>query len=85
MGSPCLDISSLLSAVYRIIETIFTPYLYVRNYYKLLMMGLSKACDCLPYDFLLVKIAACGFDNTASALITDYFKNSNLQTFYLNW
>ena len=34
-------------------------------------MDLSKACDCLPHDLLIAKLAAYGFDRTALALITD--------------
>ena len=44
------------------------------------MVDLGKACDCLPYDLLIAKFAAYGFDNTALALITYYVTNSNLQT-----
>ena len=47
-------------------------------------MGLSKACNCLPHDLFLAKLAAYGFDNTTLALITDCLTNSNLQTFYLS-
>ena len=39
------------------------------------LLDLSKAYDCLPHDLLIVKLAACGFDNTALALITDYLTN----------
>ena len=38
-------------------------------------MGLSKACDCFPHDLLIAKLAVCGFDNTALALITDHLTN----------
>ena len=53
-------------------QIIFTPWLYVRNYYKVNIMD------------LIAKLVAYGFDNTASTLITDYLTNSNLRTFYLN-
>ena len=35
-------------------------------------MDLSKAYDGLPYDLLIAKLAAYGFDNSVLALITDY-------------
>ena len=38
-------------------------------------MDLSKAYDCLPYDLLIAKLAAYGFDNSVLALITDYLTN----------
>ena len=38
-------------------------------------MDLSKAYDCPLQDLLIVKLAAYGFDNTALALINDYFTN----------
>ena len=38
-------------------------------------MDLSKAYDCLPHDLLIARLAACGFDNTALVLITDYLTN----------
>ena len=58
---------------------------YIWNYYKLNIMDLSKACDCLPHNLLIAKVAVYGFDKTALALIPDYLTNSDLQTFYLNW
>ena len=48
-------------------------------------MDLSKACDCLPHNLLIAKLAVYGFDKTALALIPDYLTNSDLHTFYLNW
>ena len=38
-------------------------------------MDLSKAYDCLPDDLLLAKLSACGFDETAIALIANYLAN----------
>ena len=38
-------------------------------------MDLSKACDCLPHDLLIAKLAVYGFDNTALASITDHLTN----------
>ena len=38
-------------------------------------MDLSKTYDCLPHDLLIVKLATCGFDNTALVFITDYLTN----------
>ena len=35
-------------------------------------MDLSKAYDCLPQDLLTAKLAAYGFKNTATSLISDY-------------
>ena len=39
------------------------------------MMDLSKANECLSHDLLIAKLAAYGFDNTASAIIADYIIN----------
>ena len=36
------------------------------------LMDLTKAYDCLPYDHLVVKLAACGFEDFATSLISDY-------------
>ena len=47
-------------------------------------MDLSKAYDCLSDDLLIAKLATYGFDSMALALITDYLRKSNLQTFNLN-
>ena len=41
----------------------------MRNYYKLNIIDLSKACDCLPHDLLIAGLAAYGFENTALALL----------------
>ena len=49
----------------------------IRNYYKLNIMDLSKACGCLSLDLLIAKLAAYGFGNMALALIADYLSNSN--------
>ena len=38
------------------------------------IMDLSRAHDCLPHDLVIAKLVY-GFDNTASALITDYLTN----------
>ena len=57
---------------------------YIWNYYKLNIMDLRMACDCLRHNLLIVKLAVYGFEKTALALITDYLTNSALQTFYLN-
>ena len=36
------------------------------------LMELSKACDCLPHDLLIAKLAAYGFEDSATSLIYDY-------------
>ena len=38
-------------------------------------MELSKACDCIPHDLIIAKLAAYGLDDTASKLIFSYLKN----------
>ena len=35
-------------------------------------MDLSKAYDCLPHDLLIAKLAAYGFEDSATSLISDY-------------
>ena len=35
-------------------------------------MDLSKAYDCLPHDLLIAKLAAYGFEDSATPLISDY-------------
>ena len=37
------------------------------------LMDLSKAYDCLPHDLLRAKLAAYGFEDSATSLISDYF------------
>ena len=36
------------------------------------LMDLSKAYDCLPHDLLIAKLAAYGFEDSATSLISDY-------------
>ena len=36
------------------------------------LMDLSKACNCLPHDFLLGKLAAYGFEDSATSSISDH-------------
>ena len=36
------------------------------------LMELSKAYDCLPHDLLIAKLAAYGFEDSATSLIYDY-------------
>ena len=43
-------------------------------------MKLSKANDCLPHDFFIVKLVAYGFENTALGIITDYLTKCLWQT-----
>ena len=35
-------------------------------------MDLSKAYDCLPHDLFIAKLAAYGFEDSTTSLITDY-------------
>ena len=35
-------------------------------------MDLSKVYDCLPHDFLIAKLAAFGYKDSATSLISDY-------------
>ena len=39
------------------------------------LMDLSKACDCLPHDLLLLKLSAYDFDESAITLIANYLSN----------
>ena len=39
------------------------------------LMDLSKAYDCLPYDLLLAKLSAYDFDESAITLIANYISN----------
>ena len=39
------------------------------------LMDLSKAYDCLPYDLRLAKLSAYGFDESAITLIANYLSN----------
>ena len=39
------------------------------------LMDVSKACDCLPHDLLLVKLVAYSSDGSAIALIANYLSN----------
>ena len=36
------------------------------------LMDLSKSYNCLPHDLLIVKLAAYGFEDSATSLISDY-------------
>ena len=38
-------------------------------------MDLSKADDCLPHDFLLAKLSAYVFNESAITLIANYLSN----------
>ena len=40
-------------------------------------MDLNKPCDCLPHDNLIVKLAAYGFKDSATSLISDYLPKRN--------
>ena len=37
-----------------------------------ILMDLSKAYDCLPHDLLIAKLAAYGFEDSTTSLISDY-------------
>ena len=37
-------------------------------------MGLSKAYDCLPHDFLIVKLEAYGLDKASLNLVNHYLR-----------
>ena len=40
-----------------------------------ILMDLSKAYDCINYDILLAKLAACGFSYNSLAFLYSYLKN----------
>ena len=42
-----------------------------------ILMDLSKACDCLPYDPLISKLAAYRFSISSLCLVYDYLINSH--------
>ena len=37
-------------------------------------MDLSKACDCLPHDFLIAKLEAYGLDKPSLNLVNGYLR-----------
>ena len=37
------------------------------------LMDLSKAYDCLTHDLLIAKLAAYGFEDSATSLMSDYY------------
>ena len=44
------------------------------------LMNLSKAYDCLPHDLLIDKVAAYGFEDSATSLISDYLSKRHQRT-----
>ena len=55
------------------------------------LMDLSKACDCIPHDLLLVKLAAYGVDESFLCYIYSYLLNrkqcvriNNVNSYFLN-
>ena len=40
-----------------------------------LLTDLSIACDCIPHDLIIAKLAAYGFDTNALRLIHNYLSN----------
>ena len=50
----------------------FTEKLAKSGVIGTVLMDLSKAYDCLPHDLLIAKLAAYGFENSATSLISDY-------------
>ena len=51
--------------------------LYLDNNYFVgaVMTDLSKAFDCIPYDLVIVKLEAYGFDNYIIRYVYSYVKN----------
>ena len=45
------------------------------GYTDTVVMDLSKAYDCLPYDLIIEKFEAYGFDNINLKLFHSYFSN----------
>ena len=39
---------------------------------RTVLMDLSKAYDCLPHDLLIAELAAYGFEDSATCLLSDY-------------
>ena len=50
----------------------FTEKLAKSGVIGTVLMDLSKVYDCLPHDLLIAKLAAYGFENSATSLISDY-------------
>ena len=44
------------------------------------LTGLSKALDCIKHDFLITKLAACGFDSHSLSFIFSYFNERKQRT-----
>ena len=45
-----------------------------------ILMDLRKAYDCLPYDLLIAKLDACGFDRSSLRLLMDYLNSRKQRT-----
>ena len=54
-----------------------------------LLTDLSKAFDCLPYNLLIAKLNAYGFDNNAVRFVYDYLtsrkQRSKMSDAYSSW
>ena len=49
--------------------------LYKSGVIGTVLMDLSKAYDCLPHDLLITKLAAYGFEDSATSFISDYLSS----------
>ena len=50
------------------------------DYVGIVLMDLSKACDCIPQDLLIAKLEAYDLDKTSLHLLRDHLSNRNQRT-----
>ena len=75
-------------ALVRLLES-WRGHLDDKEFVGTILMDLSKAFDCLPYDLLIAKLEAYGFSNSSLLLIYDYLSGRKqrvkIGTEYSTW